>query len=128
MTWLTFDLLVVSGPQEAKTDIIATATVPMVVIHATLALVETGLRVLFWCDRTVNWNAYHPEESIRRFADRGFQQIISLPMGSTQETLQRMVVAARSQPGILGYQYTSWVRDYSDIPLFDRLTADRGAP
>ena len=76
----------------------------------------------------VNWNANRPDQSVRFFAERGFRQIISLPMGGSEERLQRMVQIARSHPGILGYQYTSWARDYSHIPLFDRLTADRGAP
>ena len=72
----------------------------------------------------VNWNADHPGRSIRFFGDRGFRQIISLPMGSLEAKLERIVTVARREPEILGFQYTSWHPDYSLMPQFNRLLDD----
>ena len=70
----------------------------------------------------MNWNHDKRKESLKFFADRGHKQIIAgyyddPSLRSTREWLE----STGDEKSVIGYMYTTWQRDYSQMEAFAKL-------
>jgi hypothetical protein len=65
----------------------------------------------------VNWNYGKRNESLKFFADRGHQQIIAGYYDGGQDTRAWVESAARVK-SVIGFMYTTWRSDYSQLAQF----------
>ena len=70
----------------------------------------------------MNWNHDKRNESLKFFADRGHKQIVAgyyddPSLRSAREWLE----SAGDEPSVIGYMYTTWQRDYSQMEAFAKL-------
>jgi len=66
--------------------------------------------------RIVKWGGARPE-GIRFFTDRGNEVLFS---GGDARAVDRYLTAAEGAPGILGFMFTNWQKDYSGMEAYSK--------
>jgi hypothetical protein len=69
----------------------------------------------------MNWNFSNRDQSLKWFADRGNRQIIAGYYDGDVSGVKQWIASANKVPGVIGYMYTTWRGDYSQIAEFARL-------
>ncbi len=70
----------------------------------------------------VNWNSGKAQSSLNFFSQRGHQQIIAAYYDEdAARNLERWRAAAQGVPGISGFMYTTWSKNYDDLEEFAKL-------
>ena len=75
----------------------------------------------------VNWNSPARRKSLLFFSSLGQTQIVSWNEADPRETIETAVRLGREVPGVRGFQYTTWRRDYSRMCALAEA-ALRGSP
>lgn len=66
----------------------------------------------------MNWNHGRRDASLRFFAGRGHRQVIAAYYDNPLSEVDDWLASVRDQPGILGFMYTTWRSDYSQLEAF----------
>ncbi len=90
-------------------------------VHGDLAGSWEGLSK----DVTVlNWNSPKRDESLKFFADRGHQQIIAGYYDAPVERVRDWMKSAAKVKGVVGYMYTTWENNYTDLEAFAKIVRE----
>jgi hypothetical protein len=69
----------------------------------------------------MNWNFGNRDKSLKFFADRGNRQIIAGYYDSDLKDLNQWIVSASKATGVIGFMYTTWSQNYSQLEKFAEL-------
>jgi hypothetical protein len=69
----------------------------------------------------VNWNRGKAAESLGFFAERGHAQLIAAFYDAPLEQTSAWLQQVKNMPNILGFMYTTWRQDYSQLEAFAEL-------
>src|SRR5262249_48665724 len=72
-----------------------------------------------------NWNSGKAGESLKFFANRGHPQVLSGYYDSKdiQRGFGRWDEAARGVPGVIGFMYTTWRRNYDSLEAYGKAAS-----
>ena len=68
----------------------------------------------------VNWNHGKRDASLRFFAGRGHRQLIAGYYDNPWKELDEWIASSRGTEGVVGFMYTTWRGDYSNLEEFAR--------
>ena len=72
----------------------------------------------------MNWNYGKRDESLKFFADRGNRQIIAGYYDGPLSDWKNWLTSAAKVKGVVGYMYTTWVGNYSDVEKFAQMAKE----
>jgi hypothetical protein len=75
-----------------------------------------------------NWNGGKAEKSLKRFADRGYPQIIAGYYDDGVDNFEKWAAAARGVPKVVGFLYTTWRGKYDDLEAYGARMRGEGRP
>ena len=73
----------------------------------------------------LNWNHGKRDQSLKFFADRGNRQILCGFYDHDLSTWKEWLDSGAKVQGIVGYMYTTWVRDFSKIEDFAKMSREQ---